>query len=222
MPSYSLTLEIHDESLRTILEIGEKIVVVKAPAGSDSQVAWAVFQPFASNQLVWTSDYALYARRDEGIIVAMTTTAFPTPSGVAYKFSASGELTLTDPKDYPPAGSYRVFNESGDTGASNLRFGLVQQVSAYGENGQNRINAQIIPNQQLADFTPDETVIVWLQSNVSAGDTVLIPPAVGASLAAPTSTVISRSTEIRFGGAVASATYKYDASAGGFVPAGQG
>lgn len=222
MPSFSLTLEIDEASLRTILEVGEKVVLVKAPADGDSQVAWAVFQPFENNQVVWASDYALYARRDGGVVIAMTTTEYPTPSGVAYKFSAGGVLTLTDAKDYPPEGTYRLFNESGDSGASDLRFGLVQRLSANGEKAENRINAQIVPNQQLADFTPEETVIVWLQSNVSVGDTLRIPPAVGASLAAPTSTVMSRSTEVRFGGAVASAVYKYDPSVGGFVPGGQG
>lgn len=218
MPSFLLTLEIDEKSLKTILEVGERIVVVKAPAGSDSQVAWAVFQPIESNQVLWASDYAVYARREDETVVYMTTTGYPTPSGVAYKFSGNTGLALTDPSEYPPEGTYRVFNESG---ASNLRFGLVQKVSANGASSENRINAQIIPDHQLADFTPDETVIVWLQSNVSVGDTVLIPPAVGAILAAPASDVASRSTEIRFGGSVTSAAYEYDPSVAGFVPAGQ-
>lgn len=221
MPSFSLTLEIDTGSLRTILEAGEKIVVVKAPGESGTQVAWVAFAPFANNLVSWTSEYALYVRRTQGSVVTTVTTDFPTPSGVAFKLDESGQLRLTERKDFPPVGTYRAFNEL--SGASDLRFGLVQQVSVNAVIGTERINAQFVPDHQMADFTPDETVIVWLQSNVSVGDTVTIPPAVGASLGAETksSTVMSRSTEIRFGGGIASATYKYDASVGGFVPASQ-
>jgi hypothetical protein len=63
MPSFSLTLEIDPQSLQTLLEVGENVVVVKAPGGSTSQVVWVALSPFENNQVVWTSDYALGCNR---------------------------------------------------------------------------------------------------------------------------------------------------------------
>lgn len=219
MPSFSLTLEIETQDLKRIMDAGEQLVVVKAPGdGSGSQVAWVAFRPFQANAVRWAPDYALYARRQTGEVVAILTTEFPTPSGVAYKLGASG-FQPTAESLYPPPGTYRAFNELDDD--PTLEFGLVQEVDVNGTTGRERIDAQIIPVHQLADFTPDETVIVWLQSNVAVGDVVPIPPPVGATPLADTTTVKSRSTEIRFGGSVVEATYEYDSSVGGFVPSGQ-
>jgi hypothetical protein len=220
MPSYSLKLEFDAQTLQTLWEADEKVVLVKSPpasgsSGSGSGVVWVAFAPFENNVVTWEEEYAIYASQTGSLVTTTVTTGFPTASGIAFKFNGTG-FQETSSNEFPPTGTYRVFNEAAN--ASSYQFGLVQKVIANGGVETQPINAVVIPENQLADFTPVPAVIAWMQSNVSVGETVPIPPPVQATSPVEEVTMMSRSTEIQFGGAVTSVTYKYDSSAGGFVP----
>lgn len=217
--TYTLTLTISAQDLATIYQTGENIVLAKAFSDSTSNMAWLSFRPFEANQVSWTEECGLYASRQENAVQIEVATKIDIPSGEYFNYVNDNFEGPFKGEGAPPAGSYRVFNQ--DAGMS-VDFGMFQQASFNGqENAGSPTISVNIPNQQLATFTPRAAVYVWLQSGVTSGSPVQVPPpanGAGDAHKLPQS-VSSRSTLVEFGTSTR-LTYRYDSSVGVFVPSG--
>ena len=225
MPKFILELQIEVQDLEQFRRIGQKIVIAHGPPEDSSQLAWLAIDPFQANMVQWRGEYSLYAGQTRqgsvAVISVQATTEMPTLPGTAYALGKDGALTLTQRDLFPPAGSFRLFNEMQPVQGPNYTFGLNQAANANGTDSTGPIVAQEIPFRQQGDFSPDDyAYFVWLQTRVQAGDRVTVPPAVGVNPMAEAA-VLSRSTQIEFG-AGNSAVYRYIASMGGFALRGAG
>ncbi|HYG64979.1 MAG TPA: hypothetical protein VEL74_20520 [Thermoanaerobaculia bacterium] len=217
MPSYTLQLMISAQDLTTLRQAGESIVIARAFSGSSPNVAWVSFAPFSSNTVTWDDAYGLFASpaQSSGTIQILSQTSGTAASGMYYNFADASFSGPFSGASAPGAGSFRVFNQMPSSQYTALGFGMLQSATVNGSALPARpANLDIVPAMQFSTFTPLNTVYVWLQSGVSSGDIVTLPPlSMGAALA-----VSSRATKVQFSG-TSSLSYVYESSVGAFVPA---
>ncbi len=218
MPTYMLTLVFNPSDLQTIYAAGEQVVIARRFSDSESNVAWLCFKPFETNVVGWEDQYGLYASQTSGMVTMSAKTGDDIPSGTYYNMTSSGFEGPFSGDGAPPPDSYRAFNQMTDYPV--FGFGVIQAASVNGAKVEaGPATAVEVPMSQFATFTPVETLYVWLQSNVAAGDKVAVPPPGRNLAAAQVGSVSSPSTEIRFGGGVVSLAYRYDAKTATFLPA---
>lgn len=216
MAAYTLQLLISPTDLSTILQAGENIVLAKAFSDSPSNVAWVSCAPFQTNTISWDNSYGMYAvvSMASGKIQPQSTTSIGIASGMYYNFGPTPVFTGPfSGENAPPPGSFRVFNLMPPSNNPSFVFGLIQNVTANGVAlNSSPTTAQVVPANQLATFTPLDTIYVWLQSGVAAGAVLSIPPLAGDSFA-----VSSRATKVDFTSA-STLSYVYSSTTGAFVP----
>jgi hypothetical protein len=210
MPTYTLNLSISAQDLETIAAAGENIIVAKpvTNASGTPNVAWLSVPPLENNQITWVEDYAIYASTTEiasgAAIFQSSVTSFPAEDGVCYDFATSGAFggPVTGPQPVP-LGSFSTLNDF--TSRSAMTFGLTQSANANGGLiSLSPLNAQSVPEQQQAVFTPLTTVWVWLEANVRSATMI--------------TGVFSKVAVITFGGEVNTQGLTYAAAQGQFEP----
>ncbi len=204
MPSYSLNIDIDPKDLPDILKAYQMVTIVKQTnSSSNPMVAWVAFSPLAKNTMAWTENYALYASESQiqaGATIQEMTDTIATP-GLQYAFS-EGVFGTPTPVDLPP-NTYEVSNQFGTTPES-LLFGLAQSVQVNGSASVNNpIGAMEILNGEVGQFTPLETIQVFLQANVSTSMFV--------------GSVTSTPLSLKYGGSAISYTILWEPSVGQFV-----
>jgi hypothetical protein len=204
MPNYSLNIDISATDLPTILKAGQQVTIVKQPNGPSSlMVAWVAFGPLENNTVAWTENYALYASESQiqaGATIAMMTDSPATP-GQQYVLTQGGVFAPPTPVQLPP-NTYAVLNQFG-TNPESLTFGLAQTIQVNGTaSPDNPIGAMQVLNEETGQFTPLETISVFLQANVSTSMFI--------------GSVTSQPLSLTYG-QVSSYTVAWDAAIGQFV-----
>lgn len=199
MPNYTLNIDFDTAELPPIYAANEQVTIVKqSPDGKP--VAWVALVPFQNNTVSWKDSYALYAARKlmQPMEVISQLSNTPASPGLQYPF-AEGKFDRGTPDPGLPPNTYGTMNQMSEF--PELTFGLAQDVQVNGTaQPNNPINAQIIPFNQTAQFTPLDKITVFLQSNVRSGMVL--------------TTVTSQSIELSFGAATTSRTISYSARSG--------
>ncbi len=174
---FTLNVEISATDLRSIQAANEVIVLVKNIAAG-RPVAWVAALPMMSTVLSWDEGYSLFASSSPstvgGTVSMMATT--PANGGYAYPFTTAGFGSGVRRQDLGNA-QYRVDNAVPAAQWPVLLFGLAQPVSING-NGSGAalpLNAETVPAMQSTIQSATDSVTIWLQSGVSAGQIVSVP-----------------------------------------------
>jgi hypothetical protein len=199
MPNYSLNIDIDTTDLQTIYAANELVTIVKQSAAGPL-VAWVAFPPFEANTLTWTDSYALYASNTSvqgGAVINQLSNILAGP-GLKYPF-LNGDFGTATPDGALPPNTYETVNQM--SAFPMLTFGLAQDIQLNGKAQPNRpINAQAVPLNQTATFTPFDNITVFLQSQVQSSMML--------------TTVTSQSIPLQFGGSTTSQTISYTAASG--------
>jgi hypothetical protein len=202
MPNYSLNIDIDPTDLQTIYAANELVTIVKQSAAGPS-VAWVAFLPFEATTLTWTDSYALYASNTSvqgGAVINQLSNILAGP-GLNYPF-LNGDFGTATPDGTLPPNTYETVNQM--SAFPLLTFGLAQDIQINGMAQPNRpINAQAVPLNQTATFTPFDNITVFLQSQVQSSMML--------------TTVTSQSIALQFGGSTTSQTISYTAANGWIV-----
>lgn len=168
---YQLNIEIDNTGLDTIYGAGLAVTLVKsviaAPLVSGNlPIAWIEFHPFETNVVTWVENYYAYATTtvlQSGATLAMTSqTATPVQDGWTYTF-ANGQFTAAQ------GGGNGVYTVENAVAGSSFNFGLAQQATVNNVATLAPLNAQPLPYNMEASFTPEETVSIFLSSYVNNG-----------------------------------------------------
>jgi hypothetical protein len=172
MSTYGINVTINEEGLQYIYSNDLYVTVVRnaqvdRPAG-DLPIAWLAFQPLANNQITWGESYYLYATTtplENGATIAMTSqTGQPAQLGWTYTF-AQGIFTGA-------SGTGVTFNVNNQMSSPALSFGLAQSATVNNTATFSPLNAIPVLDNEIASFTPDETVTIFL-SRYSTPGTVM-------------------------------------------------
>jgi hypothetical protein len=208
MPAYQLNINISTADLQTIYAAKENIVLAKSVI-DESPFSWVSFPPFESNAVTWDEQsYSVYASMTSdngGVIVTISAEQAAQPSQ-NYTIDESGVFSQPVAVPIGPA-AYQVTNQF--SANPSLTFGLIQTVSFNGTVlDKALINAQFVPMGQHAIFRPTTQIVIFLASNIAAGE--VVDPSTESG-------VISQPTTITFADGVFAATVTYDAATGTFV-----
>ncbi len=170
---YQLNISIDANGLQMIYASGQSVTIVKSVVsnplpGGTLPVAWTVFQPLEENAVSWTDSYSIYATTTQIMAGAMIVQTSMTPASVqtgwTYTFS-NGQFTGAQ------GGVSDAFNMSNQQGGM-FNFGLSQQAVVNNVMTMAPLNAIPVLQNQVASFTPIQTISVFL-SNASNSGTVL-------------------------------------------------
>lgn len=167
MKNYKLKNRISENSMKSLYQRQEKIVLVKhTMEENDFKVAWVAFRPFMNNIVEWKDEYSLYVSNNEiqnGVTLNKLSEIKAVPQ-IIYRFKNG---VFNDPLPYSAVGfnTYAVKNEF--SGYQELTFGIAQNVMINGEVFVNKpINALRVTYKQTATITPLETLDVYLKNDV--------------------------------------------------------
>ncbi|MBD7912204.1 MULTISPECIES: hypothetical protein [Clostridium] len=169
MSKYSLKAYIDTETVSSIYESGQKIVIVKKNDGPEANIAWVTFNPFEINNVTWESEYGLYASNTQMQSGAIINTAsykiasvkniYPFSNGVFG--SPVVDSSLND-------NEYGIINKARDY--EHLTFGLAQNVIANSVVYEgNPINAKSVLYNQISSFIPHEKICIFIESKFDNG-----------------------------------------------------
>lgn len=206
MPTYTLNIDFEKGDLDTIYKAGEKVTMIKQTANG-TPVAWVSFFPFENNTVTWEEEYALYSSTTEiqsgAVIQKMSDEA--ASEQMMYGFQ-NGNFGVPESSDKLSKGMYGATNKTPITQAVGLTFGLAQSVQVNGTAQPDKpINADWVPSQHIATFTPYEKIQLFLDSEINDGMVV--------------TEVYSSTLVLTFGGEISVLTAKYNATTGSFAKA---
>jgi hypothetical protein len=130
-------------------------------------VAWLAFTPYQNNVVTWTDACNLYASTTTGTVNTVITVNSATTAALAgqsWTFQ-NGQFVL------PVAGSGSAYSVT-NAAANGLSFGLLAAAVVNGTSINAPMNLQPALLNETAQFTPSETVSIFL-SSVSAAGTVI-------------------------------------------------
>lgn len=173
---YQINITIDEAGLKYIYQSGYYVTlaqVVESWVMSTSAlppgplpVAWLSFPPLELNQVIWTSQYYLFATttvlQTGAIIMINSRTASPAQPGWQYQFS-NGYFTG---QYQPGSDGYNVTNLMC---RDNLSFGLAQQATLNNASVCAPVNTVPVLYNEQAGFTPQNNIGVFLSSCSSGG-----------------------------------------------------
>ena len=211
---YTLIAEISEEDLPAIQKAHECIVLVKN-VGIGAPVAWIAQLPgTTTTAFQWGSDYSLFATTvgdQVGTQVTMVTCISAQPQ-CKYPFVMPQGFGPASTDSSLPPDEFRIDNYTPPSVSDSLSFGLAQAIN--GSDAQ-PLNVQFLPPMQSLAQRATDSLRIWLQSDVQAGQIVEIPPS-GPQLRG-SSTIRSYSTVVRFSGNAPTQTVRYVSKLGAFV-----
>ena len=173
-------------------------------------MTWLVFDPFEYNIAEWEETYGIYISTQQSLIngrvLIKAGQVDPALDAAYYIFdsSASFKGPFIGP-GAPGAGAYRVKNEMPNTKFPALVFGLEQQAEVNGIKEKAAMNyASLIPAFLQDTFTPQNTIIVWLQKDYTSATYI--------------SNINGNATYVHFEGALNKVSLVYDPKTGFFIP----
>ena len=138
-------------------------------------VVWLAFQPFQSNCITWSDACELIASTTPAqagnVITASATTSGAQP-GETWTLQ-NGQFSLTSSGG---GSGYLAANEQ----TNGLTFGLLASATVNGAQVVAPLNVQPVLYNQLGEFTPGETISVFLSSAGASG--TIVPDIAGAGL----------------------------------------
>lgn len=171
MPNYQLTINFSVSDFMPLQQAAKQLVICKTVNGSAGpSIAWITFSPSIQNDLSWAENYLLYASNSNVLEGSLITPLEQSPAIATHQlpFTSSARFDSPTPDVSLPAQSYGVVNL--DTTQRATCFGLAQAATLSGtELEASPINASLVPPNQHAIFQPQETIQVFLASNIAPG-----------------------------------------------------
>lgn len=170
-----LTISIQAADLATILAAGEMVTIV---AGVDAivtsalaadtaggAVVWLAFSPFSSNQVSWSpQDFQLYAANAAQPGLPLQVLSQSTAAEAAFLPFKAGAFQAS--VGTLPSGTYGV--ENNQAGAQSMVFGLALNAIVNDvASPAGPMNASLVPLNQNAQFSPNGTIQVFLQTGTA-------------------------------------------------------
>lgn len=203
MPSYQLNVDFDSADLQTISGAGEKLVLFKK-TGEGAPVAWVAIDPFNNNTIEWEENYAMYSSQvqvQHGAVIHKMSD-LEAKDMVRYSFEHYGAFGTPEKDTTLNLNQYAIKNSYQN--ADSLAFGLAQGVQVNGTGfAYKPINAQSVPRNQKANFTPLTEVVVFLDGKAQEGMVI--------------TETFSDQTSLTFGGDIVNITVRYDSHSGSFV-----
>lgn len=169
--NYQLNIGIDQNGLNAIYSAGQCVTIVNAvnstPLSTGNlPVAWLAFQPWASNNILWTENYYIYASNTSmqaGAQIQLSAyTSTPVQPGWLYTLE-QGSFTGS-------SGTGSTFNaENQQQTGTTSQFGLAQYATVNGVSTFSPLNATPVLYNQEASFTPIVTVSIFLSSYANNG-----------------------------------------------------
>lgn len=171
---YTLDVLFEKEDLNLIYQTDEKVVLIKKVAEGGYKVAWLAFTPYEHNNIKWNNDYFLYSSYNwptEGIKITIGSTTLQSAQDQSdYKLNSDKTFSKAQPDSSLQPGQYLVVNDVPSNQHPWLIFGLAQSYLLNDQPQKPRpVNAVIVPARQFARFTPENKVLIFLASNLTAG-----------------------------------------------------
>ena len=133
-------------------------------------MAWLVIDPEEGINVSWHADYEVYQSRSipkpDATIVTSAVTQHA-QVGHVYTYLPAGHFAPGQPFQDPHA--YAALNNDDRHKTAEMTFGLVQAALVSGANKLSPINAQMVPYQQTAGFTPEERLLVFVSGITDNG-----------------------------------------------------
>lgn len=209
MSACSLNISIQEADLATILAAGEMVTIVAGVEAivtsalvadtAGGAVAWLAFSPFSSNQVSWSpQDYQLYAANAAQPGVPLHVLSQSTAADAAFLPFKAGAFQAS--VGTLSAGTYGVENNQADH--PSMVFGLaLGAIVNDAASPAGPMNASLVPLNQNAQFSPNGTIQVFLQTQTLNG--MVLPNSIADVTAYPIGA-----------GAL---TLRYDSTTGSFV-----
>jgi hypothetical protein len=209
---FTLIAQIDRADLPAILRAGECIVLVKN-IGEGAPIAWAIQAPLENNSFEWGGDYSLFVTTvGDQVGVQVTIMSYTNAQGgcsYAFEPSLMFGAGVVDPGLGPD--DYRIDNRVPASSFDALSFGLAQSINGSGS--PQPLNSQFVPAMQSLTQSGCESITIWLQSGIDAGQIVTIPPA---AQSLSDRTIRSHSLVVNFAAGTRTQTVKYSAALGRF------
>lgn len=210
--------------LKTIEKADEKVVLIKVVPDGKNKIAWVTFKPFQKNQVTWDNAYYLYASLTDPVEDNQIRVNSSTPAQARYDYTFNSDNSFSIGQHNPKLGDgqYGIVNDMPSDQEPCLTFGMAQTCSVNSkENVIKPINAEVVPALHFAKFTPSETVLIFLASDVresAVHNNVMIGlPAAGSTKISSLDAAESVATALSFSSANQTITVVYSASLGKFI-----
>lgn len=166
---YTLNIQFNKDDLSLIYQAKQKIVLIQEIQNGLNQVIWSVFSPFENNQATWDDSFYVYASPSTAIennLIEGISTKAASPQNT-YTFNK--ELVFSDGKLNSNLSftEYQAVNNVPYSQSPALTFGLAQSITTNNITNQAQpINAATVLSNQRATFTPKNTILIFLSSNL--------------------------------------------------------
>lgn len=218
MTTYSLTLQIDATDLPALLAAGEQVVLARQFADAGNTVAWAALPPVQHRLVTWDDDYSLFASDTPNSVGNVISIASSTPATLRcdYRLDAVGFQGPTPDAALGPD-SVQITNAMPATAAPAVLLGLAQ---AYGVDGGASgpplpLNAQSVPALQVAQFTRQQNLWVYVASGRVTG--MITPPPL-LNDASREKEIVSSALLLPFDATRPNRTVRYSSLLGHFYP----
>ncbi len=209
MVEFALNLQIDSPDLNNIIGAGQNIILAKPVDSGTPDVIWLSIFPFPNTTVTWEEEYGLYASntevREGAVITQISSSPCPALPQHIYPFNPNVQFGPPQLDTGLGSGTYAAENNVSASRFPSLTFGLHQNAMIHGNlTDFQPVNASKVLSTQTAQFTPFTTVFVWLQADIVSRTVI--------------TRVMSRHSEVRFGGGVNEHNLKYNPESGLFTP----
>lgn len=188
MANFTLRIEFSPADLEVIALAGELLTIVnrvstvvtsgspslkRLAAATAGETVWTAFSPLESNVVAWSEDYEVYASytTDNGNAVITQTAVAPAVSGKTLALLPDG--VFGSPQETPPlpVGAYGISNQFPGRPFLTFGIGTRAQPTVNGQHaaGLQPMSASVVPLLHTAQFSPPNSLQVFLQSGTYNG-----------------------------------------------------
>jgi peptidoglycan hydrolase-like protein with peptidoglycan-binding domain len=207
MMEFTLNVAFTQQQLQMLYATGTNVVVAKPTGGYNPNVAWQVIRPMQSNKLTWKEEYGIYVSSTNVQNGATLYQLSSVPVGALMNklYTFEPNAFISGPNSGGVQGGFALNNMY--LGKPYMTAGLYQDATVNGTDIiGNAISATPVLMQSTVVMTPDTTLYIWLQSQITGNMVV--------------TRITSPMTRLSFGGSVPEISVAYDSNSGTFVPNG--
>jgi hypothetical protein len=203
MSEFRLQIRFTPEQVMQLHMEGANVIIGRTSTDNHPNIAWQVFEPLSYNEVAWKEEYGLYASTER-----MTIGQIISPIALWNPPVSDNRLYTLEPNGI-------ISSSIGGGGASNsytlqnrfrslITAGLTQNATVNGVETRNHIVSAVpVFEQNRVVMKPNNTVFIWVQSDVRPNQIVTNTP--------------SPITSLRFGEWMHQISVRYDSHSEHFV-----
>ena len=144
-----------------------QISLARTAAALPYAVAWLAFEPFQNNVVTWTDACNLFVSTTAATVdnvIAVNSATTSAQAGQSWTFQ-NGQFSLAS------TGSGSTYSAT-NAASNGLSFGLLASASVNGTTVNAPMNLQPLLFNQVAQFTPSETIAIFLSTASTSGTVI--------------------------------------------------